>query len=110
MNMLEKLHLKIFGWYQVTGTEKYMINCDIHGLTTAYIHGFRNKIDCIKCIQEERELREIANKQINENKNPTPIKKINEYIITTKCVNCSDKDHCLKIPFLDCVHYWKVND
>lgn len=52
MNLSQKIHLKLFGYYE-DGDKTYM-ECPVHGLTEAYVHGWKDKVDCIKCLEEKR--------------------------------------------------------
>lgn len=50
MNLGQKIHLKLRGWYEEG--EKTFMECPIHGVTEAYVHGWKEKVDCGKCLQE----------------------------------------------------------
>ena len=50
MNLWQGIHLKLYGWYEDEG--KTFIKCPIHGVTEAYVHGWKETVDCVACLQE----------------------------------------------------------
>lgn len=46
----DKIHLRLFGWVEQDG--KTFIKCEKHGLNEAYVHGWAQHVDCLKCLEE----------------------------------------------------------
>jgi hypothetical protein len=53
MNLLQKIHLKIWGYYEDDG--KTYMKCLDHGVTEAYIHGWGDNVGCVKCLRDRLE-------------------------------------------------------
>lgn len=50
MNLWQRIHLKLRGWYE--DGDKTYLKCPVHGLIEAYVHGYDERIDCLKCLQD----------------------------------------------------------
>lgn len=46
----ERVHLTIYGWVEVGG--EYWVQCEVHGLSPAYVHGWENKVSCRSCLRD----------------------------------------------------------
>lgn len=51
-NIYESAHLKLFGWFE-RGKDTF-VECKKHGMVKAYVHGWKEKIECPICFKEER--------------------------------------------------------
>ena len=62
LSLTQKLRLKIFGHVSV-GTrmkkgwrapiEHFAFKCPVHGIVVDYKHGYRERLDCPKCLEEK---------------------------------------------------------
>lgn len=59
MKVIERIHLAFFGWVTIDGVD--YIDCPIHGLSRAYVHGFKELVECLKCYSELRREKENCN-------------------------------------------------
>ena len=53
MNLWQGICLKLRGYYE--DGDKTFMECPVHGLTEAYVHGWKEKVDCPKCVKERLE-------------------------------------------------------